>query len=129
MDGITRSRKASLGCASGKLLAKLPSSLANGSRAILGMYAHHEAVRTHAVPTTLSDSELSSSMVVRLWFRQCLQCDVHLCITIFLLPNLSSVVRLDPYPSRRLNLQESGTFLYQNPNVSTDQRYISHTPS
>jgi hypothetical protein len=53
-----------MGCAPGELLAKLPSSLAYGSRAILGVYAHHEAIRAHVVPSTVSYSELSPPMVV-----------------------------------------------------------------
>jgi len=96
MDGTSRSRKTSLGRTSGELLALLPSSMAYGSRTILGVYAHHEAISTHVIPPPLSYPKLSSSMVVRLWLYYCLQCDVHLCITVFLLANISSMVCLPP---------------------------------
>jgi hypothetical protein len=43
-------------------------------------------------------------MVVRRLFCQCLQCDVHLCITIFLLTNLSCMVRFYPCPQSYLKL-------------------------
>lgn len=94
MDGTSRSRQTPLGRTFGELLALLPSSMAYGSRTILGMYAHHEAISTHAIPPSLSHSKLSPTMVVRLWFYYCLQCDVHLCITVLLLANISSMVSL-----------------------------------
>lgn len=96
MDGITGIRQASLGRTSRKLLATLPPSLAHSGCTILGMYAHHEAIRAHALSSTFSYPKLSSPMVVRRLFCRCLQCDVHLCVTVFLLTNLSSMVRLHP---------------------------------
>lgn len=125
MDGTSRSRQTSLGCASGKLLALLPSSMAHGSRTILGVYAHHEAISTHAIPSPLSYSELSPSMVVRLQFYYCLQCDVHLCITIILLSNFRCMVSLLCRPCRYSDLQEIGTSQSQSINVSIDQHFTS----
>lgn len=92
MDGITRSGKAPLGRPAGKLLTQLPSRLAYSSRALLSMYAHHEAVCTHAVPPPLPHSKLPHSMVVCPLLCQCLQRDVHLRVDLFLLTNLGSMV-------------------------------------
>lgn len=92
MDGITRSGEAPLGCPAGKLLTQLPSRLAYSSRALLSMYAHHEAVCTHAVPPPLPHSKLPHSMVVCPLLCQCLQRDVHLRVDLFLLTNLGSMV-------------------------------------
>lgn len=92
MDGLTWIRETSLGCTIRELLAQFPPRLAHGSCTLLSMYADDEAVRAHAVSSTLPYSELSSSMVVRILLCQRLQCDVHLRITIFLLADLSSLV-------------------------------------
>jgi hypothetical protein len=129
MDGITRSRETSLGRASGELFAQLPSSLAHSSRTILGVYAHHEAVSAHAIPSTLPHPELPPAMVVRCWFYQCLQCDVHLRVTILLLANLSSVVRSYIRPHHCFDSQQLGISLYRSTSVSTDQHYTSPTLS
>jgi len=129
MDGTSRSRQTSLGRASGELLALLPSSMAYGSRTILGVYAHHEAISTHAIPPPLSHSELSPSMVVRLWFHHCLQCDVHLRIIILLLANISSMVSLPSHQQRYLNLQGIGTSPSQSTNALIAQHSTSPTQS
>lgn len=93
MDGVTRTRKTSLGRTTGELLAQFPPRLAHGSCTILSMHAHHETVRPHAIPSSLPYPELSYSVVVCILFCQCLQRDVHFCIAILLLPGLSSMVR------------------------------------
>jgi hypothetical protein len=112
VDGITRTRDTPLGRTSRKLLATLPPSLAHGSRSILGMYAHHEAICAYAIPPTLSYPKLSSPMVVRRLFCQCLQCDVHLCIIIFLLTNLSCMVSFHHYPQTYLKLTRGQGYIY-----------------
>lgn len=97
MDGITRTRKTPLGRITGKLFAQFPPRLAHGSCTLLSMHAYHEAVRAHAIPSTLPYPELSYSVVVRILLCQCLQRDVHLCIAILLLADLSSMVRTGSY--------------------------------
>lgn len=92
MDGLTWIRKTPLGRTTGELLAQFPSRLAHGSCTVLGMHAHHEAVRAHAIPPTLPYPELSSSVVVRILFCQRLQRNVHIRITLFLLARLSGMV-------------------------------------
>jgi hypothetical protein len=129
MDGTSGTRQTSLGRTSGELFAKLPSSMAHGSHTILGVYAHDEAFSAHAIPSTLSHSEPSPSMVVRFWFYHCLQYNVHRCITILLLTDISSMVCVLILLWMLETYRKQGTSLYQNTNASIDQHYTSRIPS
>jgi len=127
MDGTSRSRQTSLGRTSGELLALLPSSMAYGSRTILGVYAHHEAISTYAIPPPLSYSKLSPTMVVRLWFHYCLQCDVHLCITILLLTNLRCMVRFAPPIYIRQLIKIRDISVSEHKCINRSALYIAYT--
>lgn len=130
VDGTSRTRQTSLGRASGKLLTLIPSSMAHSSCAVLGVYAHHEAISAHAISTPLSHPKLSPPMVVGFWFHHRLQCDVHLCINFLLLANISSMVsRLLLHPKDTQNLQEPGTSRSRTTNASIDQHSTSPTQS
>lgn len=127
MDGTSRTRETSLGRATGEIFTFLPSSLAHCSCAILGVYAHHEAISAHAVPPPFSHSELPSPMVVRLRFHHCLQLDVHLRIALLLLANLSCMVRLTP-PQRCSRLTRNRDISVSNHKcINRSALYIAYT--